>query len=74
MQTNKLNYTREQMIKADGYAYYMAGSSPCEDCKNNTHRNLYLLHICQNDCEEFQNYNKDYSNYFSDFIKRNVTK
>ena len=30
---NKCQYTYQQYVDGDKYAYNMAGSSPCEDCK-----------------------------------------
>lgn len=68
---NECPYTYEQLRDADYNAYYRAGSSPCEDCKNNRHSdNLFLLYKCQCECEEYQEYKELYNKYMSEYLDK----
>lgn len=68
---NQCQYTHQQLIDADRYAYNMSGSSPCEDC-NEIPSNLYLQALCQEECEEYCNWVKVYRKYFNKYLDNNV--
>ena len=67
---NKCPYTHEQLINADRYAYNMSGPSPCEDCKNNNFSNLYLMCLCQDECEEYRNWTNMYCKYSDEYFDK----
>lgn len=67
---NKCPYTHQQLIDADRYAYNMAGSSPCESCKNNRHENLHLSFLCQDECEEYRIWWDTYCEYSNEYFDK----
>lgn len=67
---NQCQYTHQQLIDADRYAYNMSGSSPCEDCKNNRFSNLYLNFLCQNECEVYRNWWNVYCKYSDEYFDK----
>ena len=67
---NKCQYTYQQLVDGDKYAYNMAGSLPCENCKNNRHSNLYLRFLCQDDCEEYQSWWNIYCKYSDEYFDK----
>ena len=66
---NNDNYQHKQLIAADYHAYYMAGSSPCEDC-DEMPSNLYFLCLCQEKCEEYCKWADVYRKYFNEYLDK----
>ena len=61
---------KKHLIECDGYAYFMAGSSPCEDCEDYKNDSVISIIKCQEQCKDYQDYMEVYRNYFDNYIKK----